>query len=259
MMEPMNLSASAQPSVFRAARQRWLETARHAGNVEAARQFFRALWEFIRDSTPQRRKLRYGDADYDWDKRVNTTSGAVGWHERLLGVFHSEYQPTDPYFFREMMDALVRDAGIDLGGFTFIDIGSGKGRVLLMASDYGFRRIVGVELIPALHEIATANLAKYQGETQRCFALESVCCDATEFVFPAEPVVVYIFHSLPEAPLREMISRLGKSRRESPRAAFVMYHNPVLEHVLAECSWLTKIGGTNQCAIYAAANQGQNL
>jgi hypothetical protein len=252
MMEPMNSSALARPSVFHAARQRWLETARHAGHAEAARQFLRALWEFARDSTPQRRRLRYGDADYDWDKRVNTTSGAVGWRERLLGVFHSEYQPTDPYFFREMMDALERDAGIDLGDFTFIDIGSGKGRVLLMASDYGFRRILGVELMPALHEIALENLAKYQSEKQCCFALESICCDATEFAFPAEPVVVYIFHSLPEAPLRRMISRLGMSLGENPRAAFVMYHNPVLEHVLVECSWLTKIGGTSQCAIYAA-------
>lgn len=258
-MEPMNSPAYARPSVFRAARQRWLETARHAGHVEASRQFFRALWEFARESTPQRRKLRFGDADYDWDKRVNTTSGAVGWHERLLGVFHSEYQPTEPYFFHEMMEALQRDASIDLSRFTFIDVGSGKGRVLLMASDYGFRRIMGVELMPALHEIALENMAKYQSETQRCFALESVCCDATEFAFPAEPVVVYIFHSLPEAPLREMISRLGSSLRESPRAAFVMYHNPVLEHVLAECTWLAKIGGTSQCAIYAATNQDQNL
>ena len=254
----MNSPASGQPSVFHAARQRWLETARHAGNAEAARQFFRALWEFARDSTPQRRRLRFGDADYDWDKRVNTTSGAVGWRERLLGVFHSEYQPTDPYFFREMMDALERDAGIDLGRFTFIDIGSGKGRVLLMASDYGFRRILGVELMPALHEIATENLAKYHGEAQHCFALESICCDATEFAFPVEPVVVYIFHSLPEAPLREMISRLEQSLRESPRPAFVMYHNPVLEHVLAERTWLTKIAGTSQCAIYAAARQYQD-
>jgi hypothetical protein len=89
--------------------------------------------------------------------------------------------------------------------------------------------------------------------------VESVCCDATEFAFPAEPVVVYIFHSLPEAPLRAMISRLGTSLRVSPRQAFVMYHNPVLEHVLTECTWLTKIGGTSQCAIYAAPNPSPNL
>jgi SAM-dependent methyltransferase len=247
----MASTTAARPSVFRAARQRWQETARHAGHREAARQLFSALWEFARDSTPQRRRLRYGDADYDWDKRVNTTSGAVGWRDRLLGVFHSEYQPTDPYFFREMMEA-VQQAGIDFSDLTFIDIGSGKGRVLLMASDYAFRRIVGVELIPALHRIAVENLGKYHSETQRCFALESVCSDAAEFEFPAEPLLLYLFHSLPEALLRQVISRLGQSLREYPRPIFVMYHNPVLEHVLVECSWLSKVGGTSQSAIYAA-------
>jgi hypothetical protein len=242
---------SARPGAFRAARQRWLETARHAGHATAATQLLRTLWEFARDSTPQRRKSRFGDADYDWDKRVNTTSGAVGWRDRLLGIFHSEYQPTDPYFFGEMMEAL-QQAHVDLGSFTFIDIGSGKGRVLLMASDYPFRRIMGVELIPALHRIALENLGKYHSETQRCFALESLCCDATEFDFPAEPLLIYLFHSLPEAPLRQMISRLGKSLLAHSRPAIVMYHNPVLEHVLSESSWLKKIGATSQSAIYAA-------
>jgi SAM-dependent methyltransferase len=248
----MNSTVPARPGIFRAARQRWRETARHSGHAEAARQLLSALRDFIHDSMPERRKSRFGDADYDWDKRVNTTSGAVGWRDRLLGVFHSEYQPTDPYFFREMMEALQRDAHIDLSHFTFIDIGSGKGRVLLMASDYPFRRIVGVELLPALHQIALENLRKYRNKEQRCFALESICCDATEFSFPAQPLLVYLFHSLPEASLRQMISRLETSLQETPRPTFVMYHNPVLEHALAERSWLAKIGGTSQCAIYAA-------
>ena len=63
------------------------------------------LWEFVRDSTPERLRQRFGDADYDWDHRVNTTSGAVGWRDRLLGMFHSAYQPTEPAAFHEMLDA----------------------------------------------------------------------------------------------------------------------------------------------------------
>ena len=76
---------------------------------------------------------------YDWDYRVDTTSATVGWRERLLGQFHSAYQPTEPALFKEMMAILK----IDFQEFTFIDMGSGKGRVLLMAADYPFRRILG--------------------------------------------------------------------------------------------------------------------
>ena len=94
--------------------------------------------------------------DYDWEQRVDTTSGTVGWRERLLGIFHSPYMPSDPAEFREMMAALP----IDFHKFTFIDVGSGKGRTLLMASEYGFKQIVGVELIRG---IASGGGEKYRG------------------------------------------------------------------------------------------------
>ena len=144
------------------------------GRFAATRQFVAAIWEFVRDSTPERRRQRYGDAEYDWDHRVNTTSAAVDWRNRLLGVFHSPYQPTQPDLFREMLEALKQQSHFDFRDFVFVDLGSGKGRTLLMASDYPFRRIVGVELLPALHQAAQENLGKYRSESQKCFALE---CD----------------------------------------------------------------------------------
>jgi hypothetical protein len=121
------------------------------------------LWGFLRDSTPEQRRRRYGDVEFDWDHRVDTTSATVGWRERLLGVFHSPYQPTDPALFHEMLGGLK----IKFSDFTFIDLGSGKGRTLLMASDYPFRRIVGVELLPELNNVARENLRKRKAEVLR--------------------------------------------------------------------------------------------
>ncbi len=131
---------------------------------------FTEFWAFVRESTPAHRRRRYGDAEYDWDHRVNTTSATVNWRERLLGHFHSPYQPTDPALFKEIMGSLE----IDFREFTFIDIGSGKGRVLLMASDYPFRRIVGVELLPDLHRAAQENINAYKNASQQCFEIDSV-------------------------------------------------------------------------------------
>src|SRR5580692_8694630 len=143
-------SASPRISLLRSARQWWNDIARRENSLAATRQLLSALGEFVRDSTPERRRQRYGDADYDWEHRVNTTSAAVGWRDRLLGIFHSPYQPTDPALFHEMLDGLASQAYLDFRGFTFLDFGSGKGRTLLMASDYPFRRIIGVELLPSL-------------------------------------------------------------------------------------------------------------
>jgi SAM-dependent methyltransferase len=249
------MDSPAQISVLQTAWDWWRYAADYEGYVAATRRLGRVLWEFVRESTPERLRQRYGDADYDWDFRVNTTSGAVGWRDRLLGMFHSEYQPTEPAAFHEMLDALQRisssgQAGLDLRAFTFIDLGSGKGRTLLMASDYPFRRIVGVELLPSLHEIAKENLSKYKSEGQKCFALEAVSGDATEFVFPDEPLVVFLFNPFGESGLRRVMASLERSLRARPRAVYVLYHNPLLEHVLHEGGFLRKIDSTHQYSLF---------
>jgi len=243
---------SAVPNTLRAAWRWWRDIAAREGRVAATRRLLTELWEFIRDSTPERKRQRYGDADFDWDHHVNTTSAAVGWRDQLLGVFHSAYQPSEPAIFHEMLDALRRQFGIDFHDFTFIDLGSGKGRTLLMASDYPFWRIVGVELLPALHRIAQDNLSKYRREGQKSFALEAVCADARDFVFPAEPSVLYLFNPLPETGFRQVVMNLEESLRLYPRAVYVLYHNPLLDHVLSHSAALGKAGGTRQYSIYAS-------
>ena len=208
---------------------------------------FRNLWNFLRDSTPSRRRQCYGDMEFDWEHRVNTTSGTVGWRARLLGAFHSPYQPTEPGLFREMMASLP----IAFDQFTFVDIGSGKGRTLLMASEYPFRRILGVELIAELHRAAEENIRAYKSATQRCLQIEAVCADACEFAFPDGPLVVYLFNPLPEAGMKRLIANLEKSLAENPRAAYVLYHNPLLEQLIAERTALKKVGGTEQYSIFS--------
>jgi SAM-dependent methyltransferase len=234
----------------------WRHAALYEGYVRATRRLLAVLWEFVRESTPERLRQRYGDADYDWDHRVNTTSGAVGWRDRLLGQFHSAYQPTEPAAFHEMLDAVQQSPNpdqtkIDFRDFTFIDFGSGKGRTLLMASDYPFRRIVGVELLPALHQIAQQNLRQYKSATQKCFALESICADATAFPLPPGPLVIYLFNPFPESGMRQVFANLDQSLLLHPRTVYLLYHNPLLEHVLSEGGRLRKIASTHQYSLFS--------
>jgi len=241
------------PSLITSARNFWNEHRSRQGFFAATAELLAAIWEFVRNSTPARLRSRFGDAEYDWDYRVNTTSGAVGWRDRLLGILHSPYQPTEPALFREMIEMLQQN-DVALSEFTFIDLGSGKGRTLLMASDYPFRRIVGVELLPALHTIAQENLSRYKADSQRCFVLEAVCSDATAFVFPDEPLVLYLFNPFPESGLRKVIQNLENSLRSHPRAAYVLYHNPLLEHVLNEHTFVKNVAGTHQYSIFTAVH-----
>lgn len=225
----------------------WRENLPRLGLTRAAGMFLGEMWEFARDATPGRRKQRYGDMDFDWDYRVDTTSANVSRRADLLAVLAGHaYQPSDPALFHES----IRGLGIDYSQFHFLDLGSGKGRTLLMASEYPFQRITGVEIVPALHRAALENIAKYKSGTQKCFAVESHCGDARDFQFPPQPLVLFLFNPLPEAGLRQVMANMRASLRERPRPLYVVYHNPLLEHVLAEDGGLRRVCGDLRYAVY---------
>ena len=108
-------------------------------------------FELLRDLTPERRRSRFGDIEYDFDHGVDTTWATVSLRTRIRELLSGgQYQPSEPELFHQILQAVPAE----LDGFTFIDLGSGKGRTLLMASDYRFARIIGVELLEELDVIA---------------------------------------------------------------------------------------------------------
>ena len=121
-----------------------------------------------------------------------------------------------------------------------------------MASDYPFRRIVGVELLPSLHQIAQENLRLYTSASQQCFALESVCADATAFPFPDAPLVLFLFNPFGEAGMRRVVANLEARLSAHPVPVYVLYHNPLLEYVLGESAWLKKISSTEQYSLFTS-------
>src|ERR1700678_1271899 len=86
-VEPSSMQASGFRQFWHDLCLWWREQAREHGAADAGFLLLRNLWGFVRDSTPERRRARYGDMEYDWTHRVNTTSGTVGWRLRGLGLF----------------------------------------------------------------------------------------------------------------------------------------------------------------------------
>ena len=224
--------------------------ARH-GALRTLGTLGKGAFEIARDYLPSRRRQRYGDIDFDWDRRVDTTWSNIPLRTRIRELLAGRaYQPSDPVIFDEIMSRL----SIDCRQFTFLDLGSGKGRALLLASDYPFRRIVGVELLPELHAIAQKNVCQYRNERQQCRDFELHCCDARQYALPREPLVIFLFEPFPEDILRDVMLRVEQSLREAPRQVFLVYQNPVAEPVIAEFQIFRKIAGTIQYAIFDTLN-----
>jgi hypothetical protein len=64
--------------------------------------------------------------------------------------------------------------------------------------------------------------------------------------------MLFLFNPFPEPGLKSVIENLERSLRDHPRKVYVLYHNPLLEHVLTESVALKKIYGTHQYAVYAS-------
>ena len=232
------------PTVWTVLAKRWSDARTRLDLMAAAREIAADVWEFLKESTPQRKRSLYGDMEYDWEHESNTTSGGVTNRTRLLAALSgAPYQPTEPTLFREMLESLE----IEFAEYTFIDLGSGKGRTLLMAAEFPFRRVVGVELFPELHQIAVENIARSEHRER----MEAVCMDARDYEFPAGPLLLYLFNPLPAAALERVVENLRKSLDAAPRAVRVIYHNPTCENVLAKASFLHKVSSTHQYAIYS--------
>lgn len=242
-MTEQNLTITA------AVRRWWREQRQDATTFTGLRRLLALLWEFLRDSFPDRRRRRYGDIDYDWEYRVDTTGATVAWRTRLLGLLNSPYQPIEPELFREMIGAL----NVDFGQYTFIDVGSGKGRALLLACEYPFRRVVGIELMPELNRIAEENTQKFAGARRKCESIQSFCGDATQFQLPNEPLVILLFNPLPKAGLARFINNLERSIEGFPRSLLILYANPIFEDILVASARLRKLTGTHQYAIFDVA------
>lgn len=244
-------SAAGPFSPWRALARHGRESVRYLGWWRSLRELADACWNALLELLPSRRKVAFGDLDYDWEHSVDTTRSSVGAGTQFLtGVMARPYFATEPWLFEQIMDAIP----VDLSQFTFVDLGSGKGRVLLMASDYPFKRIIGVEFIPELHRAAQKNISGYSAgdsnDRQQCRQIETVCMDARDFQFPDGPLVVYLFNPFSESTFAQVLENLQRSIEQSPRPVYIAYRFREFESLLAQSSWLEKVAATEQWAVY---------
>ena len=139
--------------------------------------------------------------------------------------------------------------------FTFVDIGCGKGLTLLLASDYGFRSVIGVELDPRLVEIARRNVRAFiTPRSRHGRVIDVVHHDAANYEFPAgAPTVAFMFNPFGEDTLRAVLANMQRSLEQSPRPFYVAYYNPCHHEVLDESPILRRLSKNTRWALYETA------
>jgi SAM-dependent methyltransferase len=138
----------------------------------------------------------------------------------------------------------------DLSEYTFIDVGSGKGRMLFVAAEYPFRKVAGVEFSKDLHEQALTNIGTYKHRRQRCGDIESILANAATFEFPDEKLVIYMFNPFGPEIMREMLANLERSLEKSPRHVVVVMLWPERADMVAGMPLMKKYRETRRYHVY---------
>jgi SAM-dependent methyltransferase len=118
---------------------------------------------------------------------------------------------------------------------TFVDIGCGKGRVLLIASECGFDKVLGIEFSGALCDAARRNVQLYARRSPLKSPIEVIEADAANHVFGSREKVLFLYNPFGRTVLQTVLTNVGASLRAHPRKLHVIYHNPVDRAVIEDC------------------------
>jgi len=182
-------------------------------------------------SDPEARAVDSGfDACHGTDTCAELTPGEAAIPAERRGTA-TMYLPTMDHDLEAMLAALAWPAEL-LARAAFVDLGSGKGRVVLLAAMRRLREVIGVELSPLLHEVAARNLEIVRAAGKLIAPARLLCQDAADFPVPDGPVITFMYHPFRAEVASAALDRLVRSLAEAPRPAAILSGHPILQQPL---------------------------
>jgi SAM-dependent methyltransferase len=165
------------------------------------------------------------------------TSGLVAGRHLKSGHKHDRHATAYYGVAPSVLQSLLRrwrrtGPGAPMSETTFVDLGAGMGRAVLLASELEFKAVVGVELHPTLAAIARKNLRLWRAAGREHAPMSTVEADAVDFTLPDGPAAIFLFNPFAAAVLRRLLRKWRKSLVRRPQAVDILYVNNEQEGVL---------------------------
>jgi hypothetical protein len=133
--------------------------------------------------------------------------------------------PYEPWS-QDLLDKALRSLPVQLDDYAFIDLGAGKGWALMLASEYSFKNITGVEYSKVLADSASVHIRTHEEKCGSRARIQCIWGDATDFNLPNEPTILYLYNPFQGAVMDRVIANIEMSLRDDPRDLWVIYANP---------------------------------
>lgn len=149
------------------------------------------------------------------------------------GAHATHYEAVPVADFRALLSHVPREV---ITRSTFVDVGAGMGRALLLACESPFVQVVGIEVSAGLYEVARENLERARLSKRRCNDVRLVHADARIWNYPPGELVAFLFNPFDAEALATTLGAILGRRR--PGDTWLLYHTPVERAVIkADSSW----------------------
>jgi SAM-dependent methyltransferase len=196
------------------------------GFMGSLRHYTVRAWKILR---PQ----RLTPHPFDVEHGVRTTAYIEG-SQLAIGHAHDLYNTAYYGSAPSMVTAAIEcwrqqltSADPSIEEWTFIDIGAGLGRAVMIASLYPFQQGIGVEMNPDLVKQARDNLAIWKRTPRACSQIDVTAADATEFLWPRSPLVIYMFNPFEKPVMERLLLSLDNALNKGSGPIHILYMHPV--------------------------------
>ena len=114
---------------------------------------------------------------------------------------------------------------------VFLDLGSGKGRVVRQAAMFPFKRVVGVDLVEDFNRIARHNI-EVSRDRLRCDDVQLVTADVVTYEIPDDVTIAYFFHPFTGEIFARVVENLVASLDRNPRDLRIVYVVPTMADLI---------------------------
>lgn len=190
--------------------------------------FWKVKYEWQRKRTRSSEDRQFDHA-YGVETRRSVRTAALDISDDLLRDVVG-YEASPPDVLRAILDCLPHN----YREFTFVDIGAGKGRAVLVAAQYGFKEVVGVEISARLSQVARRNMRSFQRRFQHPVSWSIVTMDARDYCFPGQNLVVYLYNPCAAEMLRTIRRNIEAAAAKTDTEVIVVYYWPRFRAVFDE-------------------------
>ncbi len=199
---------------------------------------------------PEVRRRQKKEKAFDIENSVDTSSNVIVDDldvEKEISKHCVHYEPTRVWLFEE----IFANISVDYKEYTMIDVGSGKGRVLILASKFPFKQIIGVEISKILHKIAIKNIEIHSNKSKISKKIILICKNIDQYDIPNDNVLLFLYNPFDAFFMKNILNNLKKHHETTGKKIILIYVNPVHSETIEIYNFLKQVKCNQRYIIYS--------